>query len=326
MMNFSDINVPLLAASLAFLTICLLSIGILVHIRRKRYQRSVIEKIRSADDDWGVAESTPMPQGLSGSDSSGNILVNILSAIGIRTNPGRSGDDADIKLKFLRAGLRGRNIPTVFLGVKFLMAISLPAIFLTAAFLFFPDMSGLKLLWSAIFLSLLGLYLPDLWLKVKTSARKDKITKGFPDALDLLVVCVEAGMGLDGAINRVGEELALNQPELSEEFKALNLELRAGKARGMALKNLAQRTDIDDVNSLVTVLLQTDRFGTSVAQALRVFSDSFRTARYQRAEEAAAKIATKLLFPLAVCIFPAMFVVILGPICITIYRVMINPS
>ena len=323
-MNFPDINIPLLAASLAFVTICLLSMGILIHIRKKRYQRSVIEKIRAADDDWGLAESAPVPQSLSGSDGSGNILFNILSAIGIKTNPGRSGDDTDIKLKFLRAGLRGRNVPTVFWGVKFLLAICLPAIFLTAAVLFFPDMPGLRMLWSAIFISLLGLYLPDLWLRIKTSKRKDKITKGFPDALDLLVVCVEAGMGLDGAINRVGEELALNQPELSEEFKSLNLELRAGKARAMALKNLAQRTDIDDVNSLVTVLLQTDRFGTSVAQALRVFSDSFRTARYQRAEEAAAKIATKLLFPLAVCIFPAMFVVILGPVCLTIYRTLIS--
>lgn len=323
-MNFSDINVPLLMASLAFLTICLLSMGILIHIRRRRYQRSVIEKIRAADDDWGVSENISPPTSLTDSKDSENIVVKILSGIGIKTNPGRSGDDADIKLKFLRAGLRGQNIATVFWGVKFLLAISLPAIFLTTAYLFFPDMASLALLWSSIFLSLLGLYLPNLWLRSKTSARKDKITKGFPDALDLLVVCVEAGMGLDGAINRVGEELALSQPELSQEFKVMNFELRAGKARAMALKNLAKRTDIEDVSSLVTVLLQTDRFGTSVAQALRVFSDSFRTARYQRAEEAAAKIATKLLFPLAVCIFPAMFVVILGPVCLTIYRTMLS--
>jgi tight adherence protein C len=192
------------------------------------------------------------------------------------------------------------------------------------AFLLFPDISSQAMLWSAIFTSLLGLYMPDLWLKIKTHRRKDRITKGFPDALDLLVVCVEAGMGLDGAINRVGQELDLNQPELSHEFKLLNLELRAGKARTAALKNLANRTDIDDVHSLVTVLLQTDRFGTSVAQALRVFSDSFRTTRYQRAEESAAKVPTKLIFPLAICIFPAMFSVILGPVAITIFRTLVQ--
>ncbi|BBO74955.1 hypothetical protein DSCW_23720 [Desulfosarcina widdelii] len=325
-MILSDENIIMLMASLAFVVLCLLSMGILIYIRKKRYQRSVIKKIQATDDDWSAIENHNESLDISGANKSKNFFLNILSMIGLKTNPNRSGEEADIKIKFLRAGLRGKNIPTIFWGVKFLLAIGLPVSFIISAFLFFPDMKNQAVLWIAIFLSLLGLYLPDLWLKLKTSKRKDKITKGFPDALDLLVVCVEAGMGLDGAINRVGKELELNQPELSEEFNALNLELRAGKARPTALKNLAKRTDIDDVNSLVTVLLQTDRFGTSVAKALRVFSDSFRTARYQRAEEAAAKMATKLLFPLAVCIFPAMFVVILGPICITIYRVMINPS
>lgn len=325
-MAFSNINGPLLLASLVFLVICLLSMGILIHIRELRYRRSVMEKIRAADDDWEVIERDPSSLTSAGSGGSGNVFVNILSAIGLKTNPGRSTDDADIKLKFLRAGLRGKNVPTAFWGVKFLLAIGLPMTFLIVAFLFTQDMKGTTLMVASIFLSLLGLYLPDLWLRVKTSSRQNRIVKGFPDALDLLVVCVEAGMGLDGAIHRVGEEMSLSQPELSQEFKSLNLEIRAGKARKAALKNLAMRTDIDDVNSLVTVLLQTDRFGTSVAQALRVFSESFRTARYQRAEEAAAKIATKLLFPLVLCIFPAMFVVILGPVCITIYRTMINPS
>lgn len=322
-MAYSDINVPLLLASLVFLTMCLLTMGILVHVREVRYRRSLKEKIRASDDDWAGGESGAASLTPAKAES---VFMKALSAIGIKTNPGRSTDDADIKLKFLRAGLRGRSIPTVFWGIKFLLAVGLPMAFLAIAFLFFRDMKSMGLLWMAIFWSLLGLYLPDIWLKFKTLGRRDRLVKGFPDALDLLVVCVEAGMGLDGAIHRVGEELTLSHPELSEEFKSLNHELRAGKARQAALKNLAVRTDIDDVNSLVTVLIQTDRFGTSVAQALRVFSDTFRTARYQRAEETAAKIATKLLFPLVLCIFPAMFVVILGPVGITIYRTMINPS
>jgi tight adherence protein C len=325
-MAFSNINVPLILASLAFLVICLLSLGILIHIRTMRYRREVMDKIRTADDGWVEDQRKPQNLNFHGAASAGNAFVNFLSAVGIKTNPGRTTDDADIKLKFLKAGLRGRNVATVFWGVKFLLAVSFPLAFLTVAFIFFKGMNSSGMLTIAIFLSLLGLFLPDLWLAMKTAGRRDRIVKGFPDALDLLVVCVEAGMGLDGAIYRVGEELSLNQPELSEEFKSLNLEMRAGKARQTALKNLAERTGIEDVTSLVTVLLQTDRFGTSVAQALRVFADSFRTARYQRAEEAAAKIATKLLFPLVLCIFPAMFVVILGPIAITIYRVMINPS
>ena len=153
---------------------------------------------------------------------------------------------------------------------------------------------------------------------------KKRLAKGFPDALDLMVVCVEAGMGLDAAINRVGEELGLSHPELSRELNHLNLELRAGKSRQTALRNLANRVDMEDVNSLVTLLIQTDRFGTSVAQALRVFSDSFRTARYQRAEEIAAKIGTKLIFPLVLFIFPSLFVVTLGPALIMAYRTLLQ--
>lgn len=131
-------------------------------------------------------------------------------------------------------------------------------------------------------------------------------------------------MGLDAAIQRVGEEVALPHPDLGDELKVLNLELRAGKSRQQALRSLADRTGIEDVRSLVTLLIQTDRFGTSVAQALRIFSDSFRTARYQRAEEIAAKIATKLLFPLVLCIFPCLFVVLLGPVAIQLYRVVLG--
>lgn len=322
-MNFPEINIPLLLAVVAFLTLCLLTMGIFIHIRETRYRRSLKEKIRQTDKDWTTAESGAASLTAPEEES---FFLKSISAVGEKANPGRSADDADIKLKFLRAGFRGRNGPTVFWGFKFLLAVGLPMAFLAIAFLFYKDMKSMEITWAAIFGSLTGLYLPDLWLKFKTMRRREKLVKGFPDALDLLVVCVEAGMGLDGAIHRVGEEMALSHPELSHEFKSMNRELRAGKARQAALKNLAARSDIEDVNSLVTVLVQTDRFGTSVAQALRVFSDSFRTARYQRAEEAAAKIATKLIFPLVLCIFPAMFTVILGPVGITIYRTMINPS
>jgi len=228
-------------------------------------------------------------------------------------------DDADIKLKFLRAGLRGTRVPTVFWGTKFLLAIALPTALLMAV-VFYKPMDLSHMLLGAIIFATIGLFLPDIWLRVRISRRKERLAKGFPDALDLMVVCVEAGMGLDAAISRVGEELALSHPELSKELNLLNLEMRAGKSRQACLRSLAERMDIDDVNSLVTLLVQTDRFGTSVGQALRVFSDSFRTARYQKAEEIAAKIGTKLIFPLVLCMFPSFFIVAVGPAAIQIYR------
>lgn len=145
--------------------------------------------------------------------------------------------------------------------------------------------------------------------------------EGFPDALDLLVVCVESGMGLDAAIDRVGEEMKLSNAPLSEELRLYNMEMRVGKSRVDALKSLAGRTDLEDMKSLVTLLIQTDKFGTSMAQALRIHSDTMRGQRHQRAEEKAAKLPVKLLIPLVFCIFPALFVVILGPAIIQTIRV-----
>jgi tight adherence protein C len=320
-MSSVNVDAPLVLASMLFLTICLLAIGIMVHFKQIHERRKLIGKIKASREEWRAADGDA--QSLALSDRSGSAFVNVLSAIGLKVKSGKSGDSPDTKLKFLRAGLRGGNVPTVFWGIKFLLAVILPLSFLFAAFILFRGLASRHVLLAAAFLSLLGLILPDFWLRLKTSARRDRIVKGFPDGLDLLVVCVEAGMGLDGAINRVGEELALAHPELSDEMKLLNLEMRAGKARPAALRNLAERANVDDVHSLVTMLLQTDRFGTSVAQALRVFADSFRTTRYQRAEEMAAKIGTKLIFPLVFFIFPSFFVVALGPAFIQLYKVLI---
>ncbi len=148
--------------------------------------------------------------------------------------------------------------------------------------------------------------------------------EGLPEALDLLVVCVESGNGLDAAINRVGEEMKLSNPVVSEEFKLLSLETRAGKPRADALRSLSERTDLDEVSSLVTLVIQTERFGTSIGQALRVHADSMRTKRYQKAEEIAQKMPVKLIFPLFLFIFPAILIVVLGPAVISIFRTLIQ--
>ena len=310
-------NIPLLIASLAFVVICLVSLAIIIHFKGVRYRRMMVEKIRPSDSELVVIDQDAPSVELSGSAGSG--FVRFLHAIGLKTKPGRSAEDADTKLKFLRAGLRGTNVPTIFWGTKFFLVVALPTAFLMAV-VFFKPMNPSYTLLGSVFLAAIGLFLPDVWLSVRTSGRKERLAKGFPDALDLMVVCVEAGMGLDAAISRVGEELRLSHSDLSKELNLLNLELRAGKSRQAALRSLSERMDIDEVNSLVTLLIQTERFGTSVAQALRVFSDSFRTARYQKAEEIAAKIGTKLIFPLVICIFPAFFIVAVGPAAIQIYR------
>jgi len=317
-----DEHIPLLISCLAFVVICLLSMGIIIHVRGVRYKRQMMGKIRPSDNEWSGMEKDTASLELSG--GSGNAFVKFLSAVGVKTNAGKSIDNANIKLKFLRAGLRGGHVPTVFWGTKFFLAVALPMSFLVVTLVFLEVMPFSHMLLGVMFFVTLGLFLPDVCLRLRTSRRKQRIAKGFPDALDLMVVCVEAGMGLDAAINRVGEELVLSHPELSRELNFLNLELRAGKSRLTALRNLANRLDMEDVNNLVTLLVQTDRFGTSVAQALRVFSESFRTARYQRAEEIAAKMGTKLIFPLVLFIFPSLFVVTLGPALITAYRMLLK--
>jgi tight adherence protein C len=161
---------------------------------------------------------------------------------------------------------------------------------------------------------------PNLWLSRAIEARKTVIRNGLADAIDLMIVCVEAGSGLDQAISRVAEELALPYPALARELEIMVSEMRAGKPRLEAFKNFADRTKVDDVRSLVAMLVQTDRFGTSVGQALRTHAETSRTKRRQRAEERAAKLGVKLLFPLVFCLFPAFYVVVLGPSAVRIWR------
>ncbi len=187
------------------------------------------------------------------------------------------------------------------------------------AFCLYNDLPSDFTLLGAAF-AVVGFYLPNLYLLIKTLDRKERIQKGLPDALDLMVVCVEAGSSLDAAITRVSEEMRLDNKVLSEEFKFLTLELRAGKSRKDALTNFAQRANLDDVNNLVSLLIQTERFGTSIAQALRVHSDFMRVKRFQKAEEIAAKMPLKMIFPLVLFIFPFFLLIAAGPAVIGIYQ------
>jgi tight adherence protein C len=176
----------------------------------------------------------------------------------------------------------------------------------------------------ALFAGAIGYLLPGIVLSRKIELRKKQIENGLPDALDLLIVCVEAGCGLDQAIVKASDELEITYPALTHELRLITTEVRAGKPRLEAFKNFAARTNVDDVRSLVALLVQTDKFGTSIAQALRTHADTSRTKRRQRAEERAAKVGVKLVFPLVFFLFPALYVVILGPAVIQFVRVFVT--
>jgi tight adherence protein C len=223
----------------------------------------------------------------------------------------------------MNAGYRTSSAPVLYFAAKAILTFALPGLLLLYAGTAGTTLQPNTFLLLLMVLAAIGYFLPNAVLARKISLRKREIFESFPDAIDLMTVCVEAGLGLDAALSRVGEEMHLTSPTLAEELHLVNLELRAGSTRERALRNLALRTGVDEVDMLVAMLVQADRFGTSVADSLRVHSDSLRTKRRQRAEEAAAKIPVKLLFPLIFCIFPSMLLVLLGPAFISIYRVLL---
>ncbi len=177
----------------------------------------------------------------------------------------------------------------------------------------FPEMSTAEVTWYLVLAASVGLFGPNSVLNRLEEKRLKKLRDGFPDALDMLVVCVESGLGLSSAIQRVADEIGVSHPELAMEMAVVNAETRAGVDRTKALRNFADRTGLDDIRGLVSMLVQAMRFGTSVADALRVYSEEFRDKRMQKAEEEAAKIGTKLIFPLVLCLFPSFFTVAIGP-------------
>ncbi len=218
------------------------------------------------------------------------------------------------ELMMLRAGYRTPEAMLAMTGFKILLPVVLLAlVFLTGLYQF----NAVLAIVTAVVIGYLG---PDIWLTSRVKARQRLLRRALPDGLDLLVICVEAGIGLDQALLRVSEELALAHPVLSDELRQVNFEMRVGKTRLDAMRELARRTGLDDIKALVSMLIQTERFGTSVAQSLRIHSDELRMKRRQRAEEQAAKTTVKMVPALVFFIFPALMVVILGPAIIAIMR------
>lgn len=237
--------------------------------------------------------------------------------------PAEGWEESKLRIRFMTAGYRTSSAPVLYFAAKAILTLALPGLLLLYAGTAGTTLQPNTFLLLLIVLAAIGYFLPNAILSRKIKLRKREIFESFPDAIDLMTVCVEAGLGLDAALSRVGEEMHLTSPTLAEELHLVNLELRAGSTRERALRNLALRTGVDEVDMLVAMLVQADRFGTSVADSLRVHSESLRTKRRQRAEEAAAKIPVKLLFPLIFCIFPSMLLVLLGPAFISIYRILL---
>lgn len=224
------------------------------------------------------------------------------------------GQASRAQLTMIRAGYRSADARGIMRGVKIVAPVLLVA---TVAFTGIYEMSPTVILLLA---AGAGFLLPEIWLQWCAQVRRNRIRRALPDGLDLLVICVEVGLGLDQALLRVAQELRVVHPELSDELQIVNLEMRVGKSRIDALRELARRTNLDDVRTLVAMLIQTERFGTSIAQSLRVHSDELRTKRRQRAEERSAKTSVKMVAPLVLFIFPALMVVVLGPAIIALLR------
>lgn len=227
--------------------------------------------------------------------------------------PRSAQETSVVQTRLIRAGYRKKTHVNMFYASKVLVPLALTLLVtVTGAYT-----------WGPFFMYLLaislGFLLPDFWLGNRISSRQMKIRLGLPEALDLMVICSEAGLSLDQAVLRTAEELKLSQPEIGDELELVLLEQKAGRPREEALKSLADRADIDSIRALVTTLIQADNFGTSIAKTLRVYSDTMRTQRRQRAEEQAAKTTVKLVFPLVFFIFPSLFVVALGPSMIVMF-------
>ncbi|MBI1897667.1 MAG: type II secretion system F family protein [Acidobacteria bacterium] len=232
--------------------------------------------------------------------------------------PASPKDASVMQRRLIRAGIRNQKALKILYGSKLVLGILCPLLMTFAVSSSSADPSNKVM--AVLFAAVLGFFGPNEYIKIRSRRRQKEVRRGLPNALDLMVVCVESGLGLDQAILQVSKELEHAHPEISEEFALVNLELKAGKRRTEALRNLAERTSVDDLKKLVAVLIQADRFGTGIAQSLRGHADYMRVQARQTAEEKAAKLGVKLVFPIFFFILPTLFVVTVGPVVVKIIR------
>jgi tight adherence protein C len=260
-----------------------------------------------------------VPKGVAAADSSLSrtanppkvaAIINILSKLSL---PEEGWQSSSVQLKFLQAGIRNKKAPLYYFAVKTLLTLVLPGVL--ALFLYFtkPNIPFALSMVIVLLTAAVGYYLPEIALRFITQKRIERMRNSLSDMMDLIVICTESGMGVDAAISRISREMARTDPDLAQEFYLSSLEMRAGANRIDALRNLALRTRLEEMDDFVSVLVQADKFGSSLAESLRVHSEMIRSRRAQRAEELAAKIPVKVTIPLVLFIFPTLFLVMLGP-------------
>lgn len=301
----------LVVISLAGGTVAILGMGIAYLVY------AATDPVRKRLDDISVRET------ISDGDPEKGLLVKFETMLGPVAQyvlPADEIERSKIRAQLTHAGFRQPNAVQQFYSLKTVLIIGLPIVIYLSGLLF-PQVSSNSLLLYSLIGAGVGLLLPNMVLDRLVLKRQKKIRDGFPDALDLLVVCVEAGLGLTQALQRVADELIVSHPELSSELSLVNAEVRAGVDRINALKSLSARTGLEDVRGLTSLLIQALRFGTGIADSLRVYAEEFRDKRMQKAEELAAKVGTKMIFPLVIFMFPAFFVVAIGPAAIRLIAV-----
>lgn len=299
-----------------FLLVFLAVTGLVYGLVRYFSAPPELQRLDALGAPTGTAAATPW---FSASDR----LRHFLEPLARLSVPDEKWENSPLRTRFLNAGFRGNAAPLVYFAAKTVGAFVVPGLFAVFAGLGRLQLEGTSLLMLMLLLAAAGYYLPNVVLARLIAHRKRELFENFPDALDLMRICVEAGLALDAAIARVGDEMRLNSEALYDELHMVSLEMRAGASRDRALRNLALRMGLEEMDSLAAMLIQSDRFGTSVAASLRVHAESLRARRRSMSEEAAAKVPVKLLFPLVFCIFPSLLLVLLGPAIIAITKVLL---
>jgi tight adherence protein C len=286
---------------IVLLTFSCIALGVMsIYWLLARPTSTVNAQLESADPALALIENNPLTTMTTRAAQPINRMVPI-SAV----------EAAKLQKQLLHAGFPSPDAAIAFRAIQVLLLVALPTVMVTFCFLIDASVNSF-FIWGVV-AAAIGFYVPRIVLRRMISNRQQRITWGLADALDLMVIAVEAGLGLNAALNRVGEELKDLHPDMHHEFDLVNLEIRLGRSREEALRNLTERTGVDDIRSFVALLIQADRFGSSIGKAVRVFADSLRTKRRQRAEQASAKAALKLLIPLTAFLFPVIIAMILAP-------------
>lgn len=318
-------NNPILFSAILFITIIVVYIAGSLWYSSWKKDRDIVKRTQKwCDRSETASKDTPQQSTTeSGKAKGDHSLWTLLGLPGAKQKKGPERIFSGTPLFYQRAGIYDARSLRSYQLLRFFLGIT-P--FLLLAFYYFVLKLPLtqQFLLLAIIFGGIGFFLPAMWLKFRARQRSKELDRSFPDAIDLLMVCIEAGMGIDSAIRRVAKEIHVTSPELAKEFRILSLELKTGKPRNLCLRNLAQRTNLPDIDNLVSLLIQAEKYGTGVTNALRIHSEEMRQKRYSRLEEEAAKLPVKLVIPLILFIFPALFVVIIAPGAIQIFRAIIQ--